>query len=99
MRMNQSHKDQGKNIPDAKNKCEGLNGTKLGRYGAVQTVTGSSLRAICGLCVDPQGSKSGKAISYLKHLSEESWGQGAALLKSLYPSRCKARHRQWGAGF
>ena len=36
--MNQSHKDQGKNIPDAKNNCEGLKGTTLGRYGAVQGV-------------------------------------------------------------
>ena len=81
--MNQSHRDQGKNIPDAKNNCEGLKGTKLGGYGAVQTVTGSSLgdRAVCGLCVNPQGSRSGKDMSCLKHLTEESWGQGAAFLK------------------
>lgn len=51
LRMNQFRTDQGKNILNAKNKCEGLRGSKLGRCGAGQTVTGHSLGngAICGL--------------------------------------------------
>lgn len=78
LRMDPSRKDQGKNIPNAKNKCEGLRCTQWGRCGAVQTVTGSSLRngAIRGLCVNSQGLKSGRDLPCSKHLSGESWGWG-----------------------
>lgn len=48
MRMNQPHKDQGKNIPDAKNKCEGLKGTKLAGMGLYRLSEGVHLELYVG---------------------------------------------------